>query len=95
MRRSSYRPSDEKIIQFIIQNGRCKYCRCKMNLRGMWLDGVRSRRPILRERFATWDHVIPISKGGLDKPHNRVLACHRCNNLKGDSLVFTPKRQAA
>lgn len=30
------------------------------------------------------DHVVPISKGGESSWENCVLACLRCNNIKGD-----------
>ena len=34
------------------------------------------------------DHVRPRWRGGTDDPNNLVLACHRCNQLKGGmSLV--------
>jgi 5-methylcytosine-specific restriction endonuclease McrA len=32
----------------------------------------------------TRDHVVPISRGGLDAWENVVTACFRCNNLKGN-----------
>jgi 5-methylcytosine-specific restriction endonuclease McrA len=35
---------------------------------------------------ATLDHVIPVSRGGSHAPGNLVIACHRCNQLKGDAL---------
>lgn len=36
--------------------------------------------------FATLDHVHPLSHGGAHNPGNLVLACGRCNRLKGDLL---------
>jgi 5-methylcytosine-specific restriction endonuclease McrA len=36
--------------------------------------------------FATLDHVHPLSHGGAHVPGNVVLACGRCNHLKGDLL---------
>lgn len=36
--------------------------------------------------FATLDHVQPLSQGGAHNPGNVVLACGRCNRLKGDML---------
>lgn len=36
--------------------------------------------------FATLDHVHPLSHGGTHVPGNVVLACARCNRLKGDLL---------
>jgi 5-methylcytosine-specific restriction endonuclease McrA len=36
--------------------------------------------------FATLDHVHPLAHGGTHVPGNLVLACARCNRLKGDLL---------
>ena len=36
--------------------------------------------------FATLDHVYPLSHGGPHVAGNLVLACGRCNRLKGDML---------
>jgi 5-methylcytosine-specific restriction endonuclease McrA len=36
--------------------------------------------------FATLDHVHPLSRGGAHVPGNVVLACAKCNRLKGDLL---------
>lgn len=35
---------------------------------------------------ATLDHVQPVSRGGPNVPGNIVIACMRCNQLKGDTL---------
>lgn len=35
---------------------------------------------------ATIDHIVPISKGGLDVPANWQLAHQRCNVAKGNAL---------
>lgn len=34
----------------------------------------------------TVDHVIPLSKGGLNARNNYVLACQPCNNGRGDTI---------
>ena len=31
------------------------------------------------------DHKVPRVRGGTDAPHNLVLACARCNNIKGSA----------
>jgi 5-methylcytosine-specific restriction endonuclease McrA len=36
--------------------------------------------------YATLDHVHPLAHGGAHVPGNVVLACERCNRLKGDML---------
>lgn len=33
------------------------------------------------------DHVIPVSRGGLDTIDNLVTACEACNLAKGDKLI--------
>ncbi len=35
----------------------------------------------------TIDHVIPRSRGGKDTWQNMIVACHRCNHLKGHELL--------
>lgn len=39
----------------------------------------------------TIDHVMPKSKGGDDSWENLVVACSKCNTLKGDKLLETTK----
>jgi len=39
-----------------------------------------------KSRF-TLDHVIPKSKGGESSWENLVACCHKCNSLKGDTLL--------
>lgn len=38
----------------------------------------------LKPKTATLDHVLPLSRGGSDDPENLVLACHPCNQCKGN-----------
>ena len=48
------------------------------------------------ERYAasslTRDHVVPVSRGGLDVWTNVVTACRRCNHRKGDRLLDEVER---
>jgi len=55
-------------------HGRCVYC-----------GGPVTLSPGKPEpTSATCDHFIPRSKGGHNGPSNKVLACHDCNQAKGD-----------
>ncbi|MBI3760379.1 MAG: HNH endonuclease [Chloroflexi bacterium] len=54
--------------------GRCGYCRTAEHLTGTPLE---------------IDHLIPESTGGLTIQDNLWLACHRCNEFKGDRTVAT------
>lgn len=49
---------------------RCYYC-----TRTFEGDGRRGR---------TLDHLIPLSRGGTHEMSNLVLACSKCNGVKGD-----------
>jgi hypothetical protein len=40
----------------------------------------------LTAETATVDHVIPLSRGGLDNANNRVLACQPCNQKRGNAM---------
>ena len=51
---------------------RCRYCGREVN----WRDRK-------SEAGATYDHVIPISKGGTDDVDNIVVCCRACNMRKG------------
>ena len=63
---------------------RCRYCG-----RGAPRCGI-CRRTYCRDTFhgfgrTPWalDHVIPVQQGGMGTIDNIVLACTRCNELKG------------
>jgi 5-methylcytosine-specific restriction endonuclease McrA len=40
-----------------------------------------------KERGATFDHVVPLSRGGFSDFNNLRLCCTDCNNRKGDLLL--------
>ena len=41
----------------------------------------------LHDHDLTRDHVVPVSRGGLDLWDNVVAACKRCNHFKGSRLL--------
>ena len=61
------------------QNHRCCYC-------GRRMDGTASaRRP--KRSFPTFEHVIPLVRGGPDHPDNLVIACHADNQARGIQVL--------
>jgi 5-methylcytosine-specific restriction endonuclease McrA len=55
-----------------LQNHRCCWCGKRMTD-----DGPRDHRP-------TFEHIVPLSKGGADSPTNLAIACYGCNWRRGD-----------
>lgn len=41
--------------------------------------------PLTRKQV-TLDHVVPLSRGGLDHQNNYVIACLDCNNRRGNEM---------
>ena len=42
----------------------------------------------LELKHCSWDHVVPLSKGGDDSEDNKVISCFACNRLKGDMDIW-------
>ena len=60
---------------YLRQKGRCCFCKQKM-----FLD---CHSAPSKSTMATWEHVIPRSKGGRDGYVNRKLSCWTCNTIRG------------
>lgn len=43
----------------------------------------------LTPKNATVDHIVPLSRGGLEGPTNYRLVCHACNSARREQL-FSP-----
>lgn len=41
----------------------------------------------LTRSTATYDHVVPLSRGGADSKYNLVWCCKRCNQSKGSKFL--------
>lgn len=41
--------------------------------------------------IATWEHLVPRSRGGTDAPWNLALSCYPCNHRRGNAVLT--KRQ--
>lgn len=59
---------------FVHEDTPCHYCRVKMSA---------PKANIYSDSAATIDHVIPQTKDGPNTADNIVIACARCNGLKG------------
>lgn len=57
----------------------CHWCAVKLTLDSRHVDTDTLRK-------ATLDHVVPLSRNGLDNDNNRVLACDPCNQKRGHSM---------
>lgn len=40
-----------------------------------------------RGRWATVDHIVPLSRGGWDNPVNLQTLCYQCNADKGEQII--------
>lgn len=76
MRRTARGRADLKVKVLRLQGGRCAYCG----------DPIAVGDPEDLDKLATWDEVIPRSRGGRRTPGNTVLACLACNARKGSDL---------
>lgn len=58
------------------KDNRCVYCKNE--------TVFKSENSSTSKFIATYEHKIPLSKGGTDARSNAALSCNRCNNLKGN-----------
>lgn len=89
-----HRPNCEKRFQYTAQDGRCFLCNRTMLMKGHIREfGVRTGG--VKDNYATWDHVVPLSKGGTDDASNRVLVCNKCNYEKDDLTLKQHQQRTA
>lgn len=75
------------------QNHRCAYCQIAVRLPGercadrlSRLAAFADRRSLIRfhvGRYATVEHLVPLSCGGTNVAGNLVMACRWCNGFRG------------
>lgn len=63
-----------------LQLGRCWIC-CKP---------MKACSPNQSRLAATMDHIVPLSRGGANKPRNKLLAHSKCNGNRHNPQVWTP-----
>ena len=65
-----------KTTLWTAQQGRCLWCG-----RATWLPGtVRGED---QRGMATFEHIVPRSRGGTNTPDNLAVACSACNQSRG------------
>jgi 5-methylcytosine-specific restriction endonuclease McrA len=90
-------PSDRRIKR--MTTGKCawpkNYRKYKKEL--VLRDGLRCHYCDYMMTFeeAQIDHILAKARGGTDAPHNLVLACARCNNLKSTLCYTCPEFREA
>jgi 5-methylcytosine-specific restriction endonuclease McrA len=57
------------------QNWKCHYCKLELDIVEPYIK--KANQP-------TFEHLIPLGKGGADHPDNLVVACFRCNQSRGN-----------
>lgn len=71
-------PKMRKILkQTKKQNEKCVWCSCQLTVE------FESRA----KNKATWEHMIPKSEGGRNKPFNYLVACTKCNSSRGNKQI--------
>lgn len=82
-RRVPGRVSRIDLIKLVLKyNNRCYYCTVDMYIGSMEDAIAKNKKDIL----LTFDHKIPVSRGGLNVIENIVPSCYLCNYLK-DSYI--------
>ena len=74
IRRAFYLP---RLMQ--LQGGLCFWPHCRRPL-------VVSEPCLTVPASATIEHLLPISWGGNNHPHNLAVSCYSCNNNRGDCI---------
>jgi 5-methylcytosine-specific restriction endonuclease McrA len=57
------------------QGGKCAHCAQAVQVTTQEVD-----------HQGTVDHIVPISRGGINEPSNWQLLCRKCNQAKGNML---------
>ena len=67
---------------YLEQEGRCYSC-------GVVMTNYRiGDKRIQKGQAATFEHVVPQSKGGADGRYNLVLTCETCNTSRGNGRLI-------
>ena len=62
----------------VCQDGKCVYCTRQM---------ITGRENQHKARYATIDHLTPLAINVDNGEHNLVLACRKCNEVKGNAVA--------
>lgn len=86
----SYRDDPQWLIALANRDGaQCWYCGIPLARKADMVRCDQSDAYMVPEGMGspTRDHCTPRSRGGSNKKHNLVLACHRCNCRKANRTV--------
>jgi 5-methylcytosine-specific restriction endonuclease McrA len=87
--RKKFRKQHKRSRLFKRDGGRCFWCKKALALIKMGTDVTK----IPEDLRATFDHLLPRSKGGTDEDKNLVTCCPKCNNRRGNGLVNPATRE--
>lgn len=68
---------------FFKQRGLCYWCSRQMT--------TERPNPKPAPNYATFEHLMPRSRGGKSNYDNVVLACRSCNNHRGNLVAVAPQ----
>lgn len=78
----NHRRERGRLITLLIarQGSTCALCGCTLN---------RKIRDSSHPAYITFDHIVPVSRGGSAALSNIRLACRHCNELRGNDWEGT------
>lgn len=72
----------QRLFECLCMSQRYVCCHCRAPMDVVPMAPRSSFRP-------TFEHLIPLSEGGLDHPSNMAIACHHCNKSRGSMDLET------
>jgi len=67
-----------KPILLEAQNHRCCWCGIRTSI---------DKKDKKKKNYATIEHIVPKSEGGIDHSDNFAISCQECNNIRGNKSI--------
>lgn len=86
-------PQDQRVDRISLKalfkrdNGKCYLCGCTCDWNSWKVSKSGAKYP--GDTYPTIDHLVPVSRGGLDSWENVRLACWSCNIHKSNGVIQT------